>query len=133
MSTRFDHCAFGPFALRTTLRMRLVPGERVERWWVGLTRMGARVWWIELLFLPVPMVGAWARRALGATNAYVVVETDRRVLVIEGDDPGRILLEEPAHRVNLGRMGRWVTITGGKRELRLRTAETSRSRSLYTP
>ncbi|GAB4521221.1 MAG: hypothetical protein Tsb0013_24580 [Phycisphaerales bacterium] len=50
----------------------------------------------------------------------LVIETDRRVLVLAGDDPGRVVFEEPSHRVKMERRGRWTVLEAGGRRVRLR-------------
>ncbi len=118
MPARFPRCAYGPFAARAALRS-LLPDERVRTWWVG-TRRGA--WGLHVLagvmrLLPgvLPGAGGRASRGLVGLGAVLVIETDRRLLVLAGDDPSRVVLERPWHRVEVGDVGKRVRLahTGG--------------------
>ena len=104
---------------RPALR-ELQPDERVLRWWVGTRR---HTWWllpVTIIMRLLPDSGARASDRLTGFGSALVIETDRRLLVLAGHDANGVLLEEPMHRVAITTRQKRVIIThpGGEMSLK---------------
>lgn len=97
MPRRFPHCAFGPFALRTMLRAKLLPGEVVVGWGAVERAAVGPAKSIELGLGMTPIIGPIVVALLAAPKHRFVVLTDLRVIVLDarvGTRRGPVVIAE---------------------------------------
>lgn len=100
MPRRFSNCAFGPFALRSLLRAKLLPGERVIGWGVVERGASGAALTLQLGLSMAPVLGPLLAAAMMNPKRRFLILTDSRLLVLDAqasrDDRLRLAMDRPS-------------------------------------